>query len=306
MVVCVHLFATSACGVHYLEMVCSFNQFNDKQVTVASFFSFASSIYPHSLTDTLGCLHSKTGGYNIMSDGESESSSSILWVPPNSPQTSSSTCSSAVDKKEAKSIEEKPLLSDTGTDVDKDLSATVNHDENNKTTTEDCEVEKMTANNDTKNSQEDDKDEKLITEDSKGTTKDTKDDDVPSTDIESSTTKDTILDKPDDLLSKSGRDWDGEQIKREYVPTPRPKLLATPRPFKKPPPGACFFKEVSWHAILEIEYEDPFEKIKLFSLVGVEKRPITLKDVPAEYRPYEGCIFVSISHTELCRLLVRG
>ena len=212
---------------------------------------------------------------------------------------SSSSGSSAVDKKEAKSIEEKPLLSDTGTDVDKDLSATVNHDEKCKANSEDCEVEKMPAKSDAKNGQINGEKSTISTEDSKGTIKDSKDDDIPSANkekSESSTTNDTTLipDKPDDLASKSGRDWDGEQIKREYVPTPRPKLLASPKLHHEPPPGAKFYREPSWHAILETEYEDPFEKIKLFNLIGAEKRPITLKDVPAEYRPYEGCIFVSM------------
>lgn len=96
-----------------------------------------------------------------------------------------------------------------------------------------------------------------------------------------------------DDIDFCGRDWDGEELKRGYIPTPRPKLLATPPTFTEVPPGATFFKEVSRQAILEIEYEDPFESIKLFSLIGVEKRPITLEDVPAEYRPYKGCIFVS-------------
>lgn len=96
-----------------------------------------------------------------------------------------------------------------------------------------------------------------------------------------------------DEIDFCAHDWDREKLKQGYVPTPRPKLLATPAPFTEVPPGATFFKEVSRRAILEIEYEDPFESIKLFSLIGVEKRPITFEDVPAEYRPYKGCIFVS-------------
>ena len=89
------------------------------------------------------------------------------------------------------------------------------------------------------------------------------------------------------------RDIDREEIRRTYEPTPRPKLLATPSPCTKLPPGAAFFKEVSREAILKIEYEDPFESMKFFHLIGVEKRPLTLADVPVEYRPYKGCIFVS-------------
>ena len=214
---------------------------------------------------------------------------------------SESSSSSAVDKKEAKSIEEKPLLSDIGTDVDRDLSATVNHDEErSKANSDDCEVEKTSTKSGTKDDQMNGKDKKLAngTEDSKETVRDTKDDEVLSANQkekkseESTTTNDTV-DISDDLANKSGRDWDGEMLKKGYVPTPRPKLLGTRAPHYDPPPGAKFYKAVSWHSILEIEYEDPFEKIKLFSLTGVEKQPITLKDVPAEYRPYEGCIFVS-------------
>ena len=213
---------------------------------------------------------------------------------------SESSSSSAVDKKEAKSIEEKPLLSDIGTDVDRDLSATVNHDEErSKANSDDCKVEKTTKSG-AKDDQMNGKDEKLAngTEDSKETVRDTKDDEVLSANqkekkSEESTTTNDTMDTSDDLANKSGRDWDGEMLKKGYVPTPRPKLLGTRAPHYEPPPGAKFYKAVSWHSILEIEYEDPFEKIKLFSLTGVEKQPITLKDVPAEYRPYEGCIFVS-------------
>lgn len=76
-------------------------------------------------------------------------------------------------------------------------------------------------------------------------------------------------------------------------PTPQPNLLATPTPYTKLPRGATFFKEISRQAILQIEYEDPFETITLFHLIGVERRPLTLADVPVDYRPYKGCIFVS-------------
>ena len=206
-------------------------------------------------------------------------------------RTESESNSSAVDRKEAKSIEERPLLSEIGTDVDKDLSTTLNHKENDKANAEDCEVEERVP--DTKNGQINGK-SASDTEDTKELTTNSKEDDKTSDSKEKSesTTKDMTL--MDDLVNKSGRDWDGELLRKGYVPTPRPKLLATRTPHYEPPPGAKFYKEPSWHAILEIEYEDPFEKIKLFNLTGVEKRPVTLKDVPAEYRPYEGCIFVSM------------
>lgn len=212
---------------------------------------------------------------------------------------SESSSSSAVDKKE---VEEKPLLSDIGTDVDRDLSATVNHDEErSKANSKDNEVEKTLTKSDVIDDQVNDKDKKSAngTENLKETVRDTKDDEALSANeekkSESTTTNNTEpkLDISDDLANKSGRDWDGELLKKGYVPTPRPKLLGTRAPHYEPPPGAKFYKAVSWHSILEIEYEDPFEKIKLFDLIGVEKRPITLKDVPAVYRPYEGCIFVS-------------
>ena len=57
---------------------------------------------------------------------------------------------------------------------------------------------------------------------------------------------------------------------------------------------AVFFKEVTRENILKVEYEDPFKTIKLFSLVGVESRALTLEDVPQQYRPYKGCLFVRI------------
>ena len=80
------------------------------------------------------------------------------------------------------------------------------------------------------------------------------------------------------------------RLKKETLES---NLLATPTPYTKLPRGATFFKEISRQAILQIEYEDPFETITLFHLIGVERRPLTLADVPVDYRPYKGCIFVS-------------
>lgn len=53
-----------------------------------------------------------------------------------------------------------------------------------------------------------------------------------------------------------------------------------------------FFREVTEQSIWDIEFENPFETMKIFELIGVESRPITLEDVPQEFRPYKGCIFV--------------
>ena len=243
----------------------------------------------YSLADTLGCLQSKNpGGYKIMTDrGESEKSNS----------SSSSVSSAAVDRKEAKSIEEKPLLSDIGTDVDKYPLATVNHEENEAKVSEE-EKMPMSTKSDANNGINS-KDEKsgISTEDSKGTVEDSKnDDDAASTGKENkeSSTANSTTSVPDKPFDPAMVDWDRELLREGYVPTPRPKLLATRTPHYEPPPGAKFYKSASWHSILEIEYEDPFEDIKLFNLIGVEKQPVTLKDVPAEYRPYEGCIFVSM------------
>lgn len=57
---------------------------------------------------------------------------------------------------------------------------------------------------------------------------------------------------------------------------------------------AKFFPlKVTKEAITAVEYEDPFEHMKMFGLVGVESKALTLEDVPQEYRPYKGCLFVS-------------
>ena len=57
---------------------------------------------------------------------------------------------------------------------------------------------------------------------------------------------------------------------------------------------AKFFPlKVTKEAITAVEYEDPFEHMKMFGLVGVESKALTLEDVPQEYRPYQGCLFVS-------------
>ena len=58
---------------------------------------------------------------------------------------------------------------------------------------------------------------------------------------------------------------------------------------------AKFFPlKVTREAITAIEFEDPFDNMRMFGLVGVESRGLTLEDVPQEYRPYKGCLFVSV------------
>ena len=56
---------------------------------------------------------------------------------------------------------------------------------------------------------------------------------------------------------------------------------------------AFFFPEVTKEAITYIEFEDPFSGVRLYELVGVYERPLRLRDVPHECRPYKGCLFVS-------------
>ena len=56
---------------------------------------------------------------------------------------------------------------------------------------------------------------------------------------------------------------------------------------------ACFIKGVSREAIKDLELGNPFLRMKLFCLTGVEINPLTLEDVPQRYRPYPGCLFVS-------------
>ena len=56
---------------------------------------------------------------------------------------------------------------------------------------------------------------------------------------------------------------------------------------------AFFFPEVTKEAITYIEFEDPFSGVKLYELVGVYERPLTLRSVPHACRPYKGCLFVS-------------
>ena len=227
--------------------------------------------------------------------------------------------------------EERPLLlaassSDVDLKADRDSAAeraeqkgdaTAQNDQDTKPSKEeDCSMDKGEEKN---GSMSDGKEDVLVTavdsdvkssdlvskdvEKSEATSSSVKGDEVSSGDVNKDKQESSDLnksepaesDKPNtpDLTSMKGRDWDGEELMRGYVPIPRPRLLATPPTATGPPPGAKFFKKVTRHAILEIEYENPFEDFKFFSLVGIDKRPITLKDVPAEYRPYEGCIFVS-------------
>ena len=56
---------------------------------------------------------------------------------------------------------------------------------------------------------------------------------------------------------------------------------------------ACFVKTLTGEAVKDIELGNPFLRMKIFPLFGVENKPITLEDVPQEFRPYPGCIFVS-------------
>ena len=72
---------------------------------------------------------------------------------------------------------------------------------------------------------------------------------------------------------------------------PTPRILVETS--QRPPLGAAFHRDVNRIIIGDIEYEDPFKKIKLFDITGVESKPLTLDRVPADYRPYEGCLFVS-------------
>lgn len=60
-----------------------------------------------------------------------------------------------------------------------------------------------------------------------------------------------------------------------------------------PPMKARFFPEITRDAIFHIESTNPFKDIQLFDIAGIEKEPITFQSVPANYRPYEGCLFVS-------------
>ena len=61
---------------------------------------------------------------------------------------------------------------------------------------------------------------------------------------------------------------------------------------------ACFIKSVSRDTIKDLELGNPFLRMKLFPFIGVENKPLTLEDVPQHYRPYPGCIFVSLEGRE--------
>ena len=56
---------------------------------------------------------------------------------------------------------------------------------------------------------------------------------------------------------------------------------------------ACFVKTLTRESVKDIEIGNPFLRMKIFSLTGVESKPLTLSDVPQSFRPYPGCIFVS-------------
>ena len=58
-------------------------------------------------------------------------------------------------------------------------------------------------------------------------------------------------------------------------------------------PGARFFHIASRSSVVKIELDDVFKDIRLFELHRVDLEPLTLEKVPAEYRPYPNCLFVS-------------
>ena len=57
---------------------------------------------------------------------------------------------------------------------------------------------------------------------------------------------------------------------------------------------ACFIKNPTVESVKDIELGNPFLRMKIFPLFGVESKHLTLEDVPEEFRPYPGCIFVSL------------
>ncbi len=56
---------------------------------------------------------------------------------------------------------------------------------------------------------------------------------------------------------------------------------------------ARFFTDVSVQTIMAAELVNPFRKIKIFDITGVQGLALTLAQVPQRYRPYKGCLFVS-------------
>lgn len=66
---------------------------------------------------------------------------------------------------------------------------------------------------------------------------------------------------------------------------------------------ACFVKTLTPEAVKDIEIGNPFLRMKIFVLSGVESKALTLDDVPQFYRPYPGCLFVSISSLRLLLML---
>ncbi len=61
--------------------------------------------------------------------------------------------------------------------------------------------------------------------------------------------------------------------------------------------GAMFVRELSSSAIFHMECVNPFKKCKVFDISHTNKEPLTLVQVPREYRPYVGCLFVRSFNT---------
>jgi len=66
-----------------------------------------------------------------------------------------------------------------------------------------------------------------------------------------------------------------------------------------------FFPTVTKESILAVEFINPFKQIKLFPLYAFDwKKPLTLDQVPAQYRPYSGCLFVRKHRSYICTCIL--
>lgn len=103
-----------------------------------------------------------------------------------------------------------------------------------------------------------------------------------------------------DIVAKAIRS-ETELIERSLLKvierSDEPKKISSPPTEEaigiRPAMKACSYPEVTHDAIFHIESTNPFKGMKVFTLAGVENKALTLQSIPASYRPYKGCMFVS-------------
>lgn len=83
--------------------------------------------------------------------------------------------------------------------------------------------------------------------------------------------------------------WNGSRI--EHV---KEVVEDTLENKKESPKVPKFFTEVCRLSIVNDELVNPFDRLKLYTFIGVDSHPLDTSEIPEEAYPYPDCIFVSV------------